>query len=78
MRELAGDIGHARGRLAVVLGAEMIIVGSRRGGLRVSMHEFFGGSVAAHLANRQSLPVVVIPLSPVPAGGRPPWEAAAR
>ena len=52
----------------------MIIVGSRRGGLRVSMHEFFGGSVAAHLAHRQSRPVVVIPLSPVPAGGRLPWE----
>jgi nucleotide-binding universal stress UspA family protein len=77
-RELAGDIGHALGRLAEVLGAEMIIVGSRRGGLRVSMHEFFGGSVAAHLAHRQSRPVVVIPLSPVPAGGKLPWEEAAR
>ena len=41
-RELAGDIAHALGRLAEVLDAEMIIVGSRRGGLRSSMHEFFG------------------------------------
>jgi nucleotide-binding universal stress UspA family protein len=32
-RELAGDIGHALGRLADVLHAEKIIVGSRRGGL---------------------------------------------
>ena len=32
------------------------------------MHEFFGGSVAAHLAHRQSRPVVIIPLSPVPHG----------
>jgi nucleotide-binding universal stress UspA family protein len=63
-RELAGDIGHALGRLAEVLDAEMIIVGSRRGGLRASMHEFFGGSVAAHLAHRQPRPVVIVPVSP--------------
>jgi nucleotide-binding universal stress UspA family protein len=61
-RELAGDIAHALGRLAEVLNAEMIIVGSRRGGLRSTMHEFFGGSVAAHLAHRQPRPVVVVPL----------------
>jgi nucleotide-binding universal stress UspA family protein len=62
-RELAGDIAHALGRLAEVLNAEMIIVGSRRGGLRSTMHEFFGGSVAAHLAHRQPRPVVVVPLA---------------
>jgi nucleotide-binding universal stress UspA family protein len=61
-RELAGDIAHALGRLAEVLDAEMIIVGSRRGGLRSTMHDFFGGSVAAHLAHRQPRPVVVVPL----------------
>ena len=37
-------------------------VGSRRGGLRSSMHEVLGGSVAAHLSHRQPRPVVVIPL----------------
>jgi nucleotide-binding universal stress UspA family protein len=62
-RELAGDIAHALGRLAEVLDAEMIIVGSRRGGLRSTMHDFFGGSVAAHLAHRQPRPVVVVPLA---------------
>jgi nucleotide-binding universal stress UspA family protein len=62
-RELAGDIAHALGRLAEVLDAEMIIVGSRRGGLRSTMHDFFGGSVAAHLAHRQTRPVVVVPLA---------------
>ena len=73
-RELAGNIGHALGRLAEVLDAEMIVVGSRRGGgIRVSMHEFFGGSVAVHLAHRQPRPVVVIPLAPKPQG-RLPWE----
>lgn len=73
-RELAGDIGHALGRLADLLAAEMIVVGSRRGGLRSSMHEFFGGSVAVHLAHRQPRPLVVIPLAPIPEGGKLPWE----
>jgi nucleotide-binding universal stress UspA family protein len=77
-RELAGEIAHALGRLAEVLGAEMIMVGSRRGGLRSTVHEFLGGSVAAHLAHRQTRPVVVVPLAPVPAGDRLPWEAPPR
>jgi nucleotide-binding universal stress UspA family protein len=77
-RELAGDIAHALSHLAEVLDAEMIVIGSRRGGLRSSMHEFFGGSVAVHLAHRQPRPVVVIPLSPVPAGGKLPWEESHR
>jgi nucleotide-binding universal stress UspA family protein len=61
-RELAGNIAHALGRLAELLNAEMIIVGSRRGGLRSTMHEVFGGSIAAHLTHRQPRPVVVVPL----------------
>jgi nucleotide-binding universal stress UspA family protein len=72
-RQLAGDIAHALGRLAEVLGAELIVVGSRRGGLRSSMHEFFGGSVAVHLAHRQPRPLVVVPLTPA-ADGPLPWE----
>lgn len=73
-RQLAGDIGDALARLAEVLDGEMIIVGSRRGGgMRTSMHEFFGGSVAVHLAHRQPRPLVVIPVSPKPQG-RLPWE----
>jgi nucleotide-binding universal stress UspA family protein len=67
-RELAGDIAHALARLAEILEAEMIIVGSRRTGFRSSMHEFFGGSVAAQLAHRQARPLVIIPL--LPAGSR--------
>jgi nucleotide-binding universal stress UspA family protein len=72
-RELAGDIAHALARLADVLNAEMVVVGTRRRGFRSSLHDFFGGSVAAHLAHRQHRPVVVVPLSPVPTG-RLPWE----
>ena len=73
-RELAGDVAYALTRLADILDVEMIIVGSRRGGLKTSMHDFFGGSVAVHLAHRQPRPVVVIPLSPVPSGAKLPWE----
>jgi nucleotide-binding universal stress UspA family protein len=73
-RALAGGIGHALARLAEVLNAEMLVVGSRRGGgVRTSMHEFFGGSVVVHLAHRQTRPLVVIPVSPKPQG-RLPWE----
>ncbi|HEY6664089.1 MAG TPA: universal stress protein, partial [Propionibacteriaceae bacterium] len=68
-RELAGDVAHALGRLAAVLDAEMIIIGSRRGSLRSTMHEFLSGSVAAHLAHRQPRPVVVVPM-PASEGGR--------
>lgn len=76
-RELAGGTGHALGRLAEVLDAEMIVVGSRWGGLRASVHEFLGGSVAVHLAHRQPRPVVVVPVAPLPEGTRLPWEQEA-
>jgi nucleotide-binding universal stress UspA family protein len=73
-RALAGGIGHALARLSEILNADMIVVGSRRGGgIRTSMHEFFGGSVAVHLAHRQPRPLVVIPVSPK-SEGRLPWE----
>ena len=75
LRELAGDVAHALGRLADVLDAEMIVVGSRRGGLRSSVHEFLGGSVAVHLVHRQSRPVLVVPLDPH-RDGPLPWERA--
>lgn len=74
-RELAGDIGQALARLAEVLTAEMIVVGSRRGGFKTSMHDFFSGSVAVHLAHRQPRPVVVVPVAPLPSGAGLPWEA---
>lgn len=72
-RELAGEIAHALGRLAEVLHAEMIVVGSRRG-MRSSVHDFFLGSAAVHLAHRQPRPVLVVPVAPVPHGQKLPWE----
>lgn len=67
-RQLAGDCAHALGRLAEILEAEMVVVGSRKHGLRSSVQEYLGGSVAVHLAHRQHRCLVVVPLSPVPAG----------
>ena len=77
-RELAGEVTHALGRLADVLNAEMIVVGTRRRGMGPTIHDFFSGSVAAHLAHRQHRSVVMIPLSPKAAGDRLPWEGLAR
>jgi nucleotide-binding universal stress UspA family protein len=73
-RELAGDVAYALTRLADILDVEMIIVGSRRGGVRAGLKQFLTGSVAAHLAHRQPRPVLVIPVAPVAEGKPLPWE----
>jgi nucleotide-binding universal stress UspA family protein len=73
-RELAGDVAYAITRLADILDVEMIIVGSRRGGVRAGLKQFLTGSVAAHLAHRQPRPVVIVPVAPVAEGKPLPWE----
>jgi nucleotide-binding universal stress UspA family protein len=73
-RELAGDVAYALTRLADILDVELIIVGSRRGGVKAGLKQFLTGSVAAHLAHRQHRPVVVIPVAPVAEGKPLPWE----
>ena len=75
VRALAGDPGRALAHVADTVDATMIVVGTRESGLRGSLHEFFNGSVAVHLAHRQHRPVVVIPLSPVGLEDALPWEA---
>lgn len=77
-RSLAGDVGAALGRLAEVVGADMIVVGSSRGGVRASMHDFFSGSVAAHLTHHQSRPVVVVPIGPTATGAAAPRKDRGR
>jgi nucleotide-binding universal stress UspA family protein len=52
----------------------LIVVGTRHPGVRAGAREFFGGSVAVHLAHRQHRPVLVIPLAPTPHGTKLPWE----
>jgi nucleotide-binding universal stress UspA family protein len=76
-RALAGEPAEALGRLADTLDAAMIVVGTRRRGMRSGVGEFFAGSVAVHLAHRQRRPVVVIPLNPVAPDSALPWEPGA-
>ncbi|MCS5717337.1 universal stress protein [Herbiconiux sp. CPCC 205763] len=66
MRFLSGDPAHALAGLADELDAAMIVVGTRDATMRASIAEFFGGSVAVHLAHRQHRPVLVVPLDPQP------------
>ncbi|MFZ4896527.1 universal stress protein [Plantibacter sp. Mn2098] len=74
VRVLAGDPARALARLAEVTDAVMIMVGTREATLRATVQEFFGGSVAVHLAHRQHRPVLVVPLAPVPPHESLPWE----
>ena len=73
-RELAGDRAYALTRLAEICGAQMIVVGTRRRGVRSTLKEFLGGSVAAQLAHTQPRPVVVVPVAPVGPDAPLPWE----
>ena len=73
-RSLAGDPARALGRLGTVLDATMIVVGTRTPNVRGTLKEFFGGSVAAHLAHRQHRPIVVVPVTPVSFENDLPWE----
>jgi nucleotide-binding universal stress UspA family protein len=75
VRALAGEPVRALAQLADTLDAEMIVVGTRDGA-RSSIQEFFGGSLAVHLAHRQKRPVMVVPVSPTPRGEKLPWEDA--
>jgi nucleotide-binding universal stress UspA family protein len=75
-RDLAGEVAHALSAEAEQLGAAMIVVGARSGGIGVSVQEFFRGSVAVHLVHRQSRPVVVVPVSHAHPNHPPPWDQA--
>lgn len=72
-RRPLGEPAIALAELAEDEQAYLIIVGTRRPGIRASLAEFFSGSVAAHLTHRQPRPVIVIPLAPT-ASGELPWD----
>jgi nucleotide-binding universal stress UspA family protein len=76
-RFLSGDPAQALAALADELDAAMIVVGTRDATVRASIAEFFGGSVAVHLAHRQHRPVLVVPLDPLPPAAAWPAEGAA-
>lgn len=72
---LAGNPGHAIARLADVVDAAYIVVGTRGVTMRGSVRDFFNSSVAVYLTHRQHRPVVVIPLEPTAPGLPLPWES---
>ncbi|MFJ5954822.1 universal stress protein [Paenarthrobacter sp. NPDC092416] len=61
---LVGEPAHALAREADVIGASMIVVGSRKNRLGSTMKELMGGSIARQLCHRQDRPVLVIPVDP--------------
>lgn len=73
-RALIGDPALALAAVAESAHSHYVVVGSRRGGIRAGMKEFFGGSIAVHLVHRQSRPVLVVPVSPIRAEMPLPWE----
>ncbi|MCL2514450.1 MAG: universal stress protein [Microbacteriaceae bacterium] len=66
---LAGDPATAIARFAVDHDARLIVVGTRRPGVRASLSLLISGPVSSRLARRQPVPVLVVPLHdrvPVP------------
>jgi nucleotide-binding universal stress UspA family protein len=76
-RRPLGEPAIALAELAEQEQAYMIVVGTRRPGIRAGIAEFFGGSVAAHLSHRQPRPVIVVPLSPARPDEALPWDDVA-
>ncbi|MGP5164354.1 universal stress protein [Arthrobacter rhombi] len=75
-RCLVGDPAAALAAFAEERDAAMIVVGTREPSFGSGFREFLGGSVAVHLAQRQSRPVLVIPLHPMAKEAPLPWEAS--
>ena len=67
---LAGDPATAIARFAVDHDARLIVVGTRRPGVRASLGLLISGPVSSRLARRQPVPVLVVPLH-----DRSPWPA---
>lgn len=61
---VAGDPAKVLSAVAEQLDAQMIVVGTRRAGLRNKMTEIIDGSIAVTLAHKQLRPVLVIPRQP--------------
>lgn len=62
---LAGRPDRALTHLARAVDAAAFVVGTRAPGVRRTLHDFFEGSVAVHLAHHQHRPVLVVPLQVV-------------
>lgn len=63
---IAGDPAKVLAAVAEQLDARLIVVGTRRSGIRQKVAELLDGSIALALTQKQHRPVVVVPLA---AGG---------
>ncbi|MFK0084496.1 universal stress protein [Glutamicibacter sp. NPDC090743] len=61
---VAGDPAKVLAAVAEQLDAQMIVVGTRRPGIRNKMAQLVEGSIAVALAHKQHRPVLVIPQQP--------------
>ncbi len=76
VQQLVGDPALAIKSLAEHTDAKLIVIGTRRRGIGESIREFFTGSVAARLAHRQSLPILVVPLGEPAADDEELWPSS--
>lgn len=74
LQPVSGDPARALARVAQRISARYIVVGTREPGVRGGLRELINGSVAAYLAHRQQIPLVVVPLYPVAGHHSLPWE----
>ncbi|GGC99060.1 hypothetical protein GCM10011512_27470 [Tersicoccus solisilvae] len=70
LRLLPGDPADALAAVASAVDAQLIVVGTADRSFRAGVREFVEGSVATHLAHRQSVPVLVVPTSAARVAGR--------
>ncbi|MEF9873920.1 universal stress protein [Glutamicibacter sp.] len=70
---VAGDPAKVLAAVAEQLDAQMIVVGTRRPGIRSKMAQLMDGSIAVALAHKQHRPVLVIPQQPAQENELP-WD----
>ncbi|OMH31264.1 universal stress protein [Tersicoccus sp. Bi-70] len=76
IRLLPGDPAEVLTAVAAAVGAQLIVVGTADRSFRAGVREFFEGSVATHLAHRQTVPVLVVPSPGVTAAADRPRTRA--
>ncbi len=66
VRFITGEPSAGLAEIAAGADALMLVIGTGRRTVGRTLREFFEGSIAAHLARRQSRPILVVPLDPAP------------
>lgn len=61
LHNVPGEPGKVLSAVAKEVDAQMIVIGTRRPGLRNKLAQFIDGSIAVALAQKQTCPVLVVP-----------------